>query len=165
MSNAILGAPGVTAAILPGSSPRTRLSILKHLWLAEKLVRPLPESSDFELDAFDLGRLLHSELFDVAPEGSVVGKHEDPDDGLAHALMRKAGCFSIVGPAADIGFDEAAVMWAAFYHLMFKENPKSMNVSAIESALTRLTETFKVPMTYIQRSDTSPYWRRIDLRT
>jgi len=76
---------------------------------------------------------------------------------LATALMRKNGCLSIVGPANDICFDEAAVMWASFYHLMFKEDPDAMAPSSMKLALSRLQETFS------RCSDASPPrgpWRR-----
>jgi hypothetical protein len=83
---------------------------------------------------------------------------------LANELMRKSGCFSIVGPATDIRFDDAAVIWAAFYHLMFRENPKVMKAAAIEAALARLIGTFDVPMTYMRRTGEKPYWRQVDFR-
>jgi hypothetical protein len=77
--------------------------------------------------------------------------------------MSKAGCRSIVGPTGVVQFDEAAVMWAAFYQVMFKENRSRMTSASIELALTRLQDAFQVPMTYLQRTSTSPYWKRIPL--
>jgi len=60
--------------------------------------------------------------------------------------MGRSGCYSIVGPAREIGFDEAAVMWASFYHLMFKQNLKAMKSASLEDVLKRLSLTFGVQM-------------------
>jgi hypothetical protein len=114
----------------------------------------------YEVPFADLGRLLRPHL---TGRRLFVSACQAVNGDLADALMRKAGCFSIVGPAEDIGFDEAAVMWAAFYHLMFKENPRAMKAASIELALARLIQTFGVPMTYLQRTRKRPYWRQIDL--
>jgi hypothetical protein len=113
-----------------------------------------------EIPFVELGRLLRPHL---RSRRLFVSACQAVNADLAESLMRRAGCFSIVGPAADIGFDEAAVMWAAFYHLMFKENPKAMKASTIESALARLITTFEVPMTYVQRTGKQPYWRKVEL--
>lgn len=67
-------------------------------------------------------------------------------------------------PARDVGFDEAAVMWAAFYHLMFKQNARAMKGADIQSMLERLIETFGTPMSYIRQASTPPYWREVTLR-
>lgn len=85
------------------------------------------------------------------------------NDDLAGAVMRKQGCLSIVGPDLDVGFDEAAVMWAAFYYLMFKANPSSMNSSVMEKALRQIQDTFEVPVAFIRRTDKAPYWRWVNL--
>jgi hypothetical protein len=115
-----------------------------------------------EIPFGELGRLLRPFL---RGRRLFVSACQAVNDDLADALMRRTGCFSIVGPATDIGFDEAAVMWAAFYYLMFKKNPKAMNTRTIKAVLRQLSETFAVPMTYLQRTDTKPYWRRIELHT
>ena len=113
-----------------------------------------------EIPLAELGELLRPHL----PERRLfVSACRTVNSDLADQLMRKAGCFSIVGPATDIRFDDAAVIWAAFYHLMFRENPKVMKAAAIEAALARLIETFDVPMTYIRRTGTKPYWREVEL--
>lgn len=99
----------------------------------------------------------------VADRRVFVSACEAVNDDLARSLMRRGGCYSIVGPATEVRFDDAAVIWAAFYHLMFKENPKAMKSTGIEAALGRLVETFGVPMTYIRRTSKRPYWRRTEL--
>jgi len=106
----------------------------------------------------ELGELMASPLKN---RRLFVSACEAVNDDLADAVMRRGGCYSIVGPATDIGFDEAAVMWAAFYHLVFKKNSEGMNTRGIKAALSRVSETFSIPMTYIQRSDAKPYWKRV----
>jgi hypothetical protein len=69
------------------------------------------------------------------------------NDDFADAIMREHGCLSIVGPAQDIGFSQAAVMWAAFYHLMFERNPKAMNSTVMAGVLADLERTFDVELT------------------
>lgn len=44
--------------------------------------------------------------------------------GFAETLMQQSGCLSVLAPMNEIGFDDAAVFWTAFYHLMFKEEPR-----------------------------------------
>lgn len=83
---------------------------------------------------------------------------------LAEAVMPDSGCYSIIGPARDIAFGDAAVMWAAFYHLIFKQNAKVMKGADIRHILERLIETFSTPMTYIQRTTAPPHWREVTLR-
>lgn len=107
-----------------------------------------------------LGELLRPHLTDrrlfISACGAVNAR-------LAAAVMRRNGCRSIVGPRKDVGFDEAAVMWAAFYHVMFMENPSAMQNANIEAALLRLQSAFSLPMSYIQRSPSKPYWRQVKL--
>lgn len=108
----------------------------------------------------ELGELLRPHLMDRRLFVSACGA---VNTRLAAAVMRRNGCRSIVGPRRDIGFDEAAVMWAAFYHVMFKENPKAMQNANIEAALRRLQGAFGLPMSYIRRVPTKPYWRQVKL--
>jgi hypothetical protein len=86
---------------------------------------------------------------------------EAVNGNLADAVMPDSGCFSIIGPARDVGFDEAAVMWTAFYHLMFKQNPKAMKGADIRDVLEQLVEIFETPMTYIRRKRGSPHWQEV----
>lgn len=51
---------------------------------------------------------------------------------LATMLLARSGCRSVLAPVNSIGFDDAAVFWTAFYHLMFKGSPNSMSNARIE---------------------------------
>ena len=45
---------------------------------------------------------------------------------LAKEVFAHGSCRSVAGPASSINFDDAAIFWTAFYHLMFKKEAKSM---------------------------------------
>jgi len=53
------------------------------------------------------------------------------DSKFAKELMEKSQCHSVLGPAGSPYFDDAAIFWTSFYHLMFKENPASMSSADI----------------------------------
>ena len=67
---------------------------------------------------------------------------------LANAVMPNSGCLSIIGPYREVTFDDAAIVWASFYQLMFRENWNKMRREDIEFVLEGLTELFEVPIAY-----------------
>lgn len=73
---------------------------------------------------------------------SVVNKE------LAKNIIPLTECYSIIGPARDIGFNDAAIMWASFYHLMFKENSSSMVREGLLKNLQKVVDTFGEPLNY-----------------
>src|SRR5258708_36248933 len=77
---------------------------------------------------------------------SVVNKE------FARAVMPNSECQSIVGPTEAISFADAAMMWAAFYHLVFKMDPDAMNMEAIRSALEKTRDAFGIPFRYFAKS-------------
>jgi hypothetical protein len=38
----------------------------------------------------------------------------------ADALMSETGCYSVMGPSEDVRFDDSAIVWASFYHRVFR---------------------------------------------
>lgn len=74
------------------------------------------------------------------------------NDNLAKAVIPSSECYSILGPAKDIHFNDAAILWASFYHLMFKDNCKSMNRSRILHHARNVSTMFKVPLNYYSKS-------------
>ena len=50
---------------------------------------------------------------------------------LAECLFQEAECRSLAGPKSNINFDDAAIFWTSFYHLMFKREAKSMSTRNI----------------------------------
>jgi hypothetical protein len=77
---------------------------------------------------------------------------------LAQNIMSRDGCYSVIGPTNDVYFSDAAIMWAAFYHLVFKANRKSMNRDRVSQALQKVCNTFGTSVRYFSRSDTPPYF-------
>jgi hypothetical protein len=47
---------------------------------------------------------------------------------LAKKIIPSSGCYSIIGPNDNIAFNDAAIFWSSFYHLIFKSNSDAMNV-------------------------------------
>lgn len=74
------------------------------------------------------------------------------NDSLAKKVIPSSDCYSILGPAKDIHFNDAAILWATFYHLMFKDNCKSMNRSRILQHANNVSTMFKVPLNYYSKS-------------
>jgi hypothetical protein len=54
---------------------------------------------------------------------------------FATELLTNSECWSVLAPVGEIYFDDAAIFWTAFYHLIFKENPDSMNRARIEKTV------------------------------
>ena len=73
------------------------------------------------------------------------------NDNLAKAVMKDSDCNSIVGPSAKVFFDQAAVMWASFYHLAFREDDRRIKRREIRSISRDLSKLFKVPLVYCRR--------------
>lgn len=71
---------------------------------------------------------------------------------LAQTVIPSSRCFSIIGPARDVFFSDAAIIYASFYHLVFKADRKRMTRRGILPALQKVTNTFEVPLNYYSRS-------------
>jgi hypothetical protein len=74
--------------------------------------------------------------------------HED----MAKEIIPKTGCYSVVGPNEDILFSDAAILWAAIYHLMFSENSNAMNHRTLKKHLENTTKLFSVGISYFSKS-------------
>lgn len=71
---------------------------------------------------------------------------------LAEAVIPASKCWSIVGPDIEIEYSDAAIMWASFYHLTFKEDPKKMTRGSVKRALRKVVKAFGVPLNYYAKS-------------
>ncbi len=84
---------------------------------------------------------------------------------LARAVFSKARPYSIMGPAQDLYFSEAAVFWAGFYTVMLLEN-RSMSKERILTNARNLASSFGLDFNYFgrdnsqQRGFTTPTIRR-----
>jgi hypothetical protein len=71
---------------------------------------------------------------------------------LAEALLPGTECYSVIGPSKAIEFDRAAIFWASFYHLMLRDEAKSMKHSQLENITSSLQTLFGLHMRYFQAS-------------
>lgn len=78
------------------------------------------------------------------------------NDACARTLLPETGCLSLIGPSHDIDFDRAAVFWAAFYHLMLRDDARAMKRAQLEETTASLTTLFDVRMRYYTASKSSP---------
>jgi len=67
---------------------------------------------------------------------------------LAEALLCDTGCYSVVGPSADIEFGEAAVFWAALYYVLFRDEAKSVSRKALGSAIAKVSGALDARVEY-----------------
>jgi hypothetical protein len=75
--------------------------------------------------------------------------------GLAKELMPRSGCWSIMGPTGRIHFNVAVVLWASFYHLMFRADSEKMSYEAIKATAKKVVQMFEEPMTLIRHAESS----------
>ena len=87
------------------------------------------------------------------------------DQSLANVVMTQTGCRSIIGPKRDILFGDAALMWATFYHLMFRDPENSaMKGGKIRWALRRIHHTFGEEFEYFTRDDNTAGYKNVDVQ-
>ena len=65
------------------------------------------------------------------------------NDDLARAILPDSECHSVIGPNYAINFDDAVLIWASFYHLMFRDPEiRVMKSGKIRWALRRVRDAF-----------------------
>lgn len=82
---------------------------------------------------------------------------------LADALSRHTECHSVIGPCLPITFGDAALMWASFYHLVFRQSPDGMNRKVITTVLGKICPMFQVKFDYYRRSTSSGQFKRVNI--
>lgn len=70
---------------------------------------------------------------------------------LAKSLFSESECFSMIGPKRNVEFNDAAILWSSFYHLMFKRNSRAMKHTMVIENAQKVSTTFNVPLNYFQR--------------
>jgi len=84
------------------------------------------------------------------------------NENLATAVMQGSGCQSVIGPRKDISFGDAALMWASFYHLMFRDKDQNkMTSGKISWALRRIHYAFQEEFDYFTRADNPRGWKKV----
>jgi hypothetical protein len=72
---------------------------------------------------------------------------------LAEALLKRSGCYSIIGPCRKINFDDALMMWASFYHLAFRDEGELRLLGGkIRWALRRIQKSFGEEFHYYRKT-------------
>ena len=84
-----------------------------------------------------------------------VSACEMANSRLAAELLPGTGCYSLIGPASRIGFDDAAAFWVSFYHLMFKLNPRTMKHVELKRRIVELSALFEESFHYFAASRSS----------
>ncbi len=74
----------------------------------------------------------------------------------AKAIIPRSGCLSVIGPNENVYFSDAAVLWAALYHLMFSHNSEQMKRAELLKFLRRTSVLFEVNMSYFSKSASAP---------
>ncbi len=84
------------------------------------------------------------------------------NENLAEALMKKSGCYSVIGPCRKINFDDASMMWASFYHLAFRDEGELRLLGGkIRWALRRIQRSFGEEFHYYRKARNG--WKREDI--
>jgi hypothetical protein len=71
---------------------------------------------------------------------------------LAQAVIPLSQCYSVIGPINAIEFKDAAIIWASFYHLMYKTNNANMLRDGLIENLQKIVNTFEEPLNYFSIS-------------
>ena len=77
-----------------------------------------------------------------------VSACEVVNERFSEAVNPDEECYSIIGPRDEIRFDDAAIMWASFYHLMLRDS-KVMRSEPIRATLERIEQTFGQTFVYL----------------
>ena len=99
----------------------------------------------------DLGRILRPHLTGRRVFLSACGMTTME---LATELLNQSGCRSVIGPAEEVYFGDAALLWSSFYHLMFRTNESAMQRKWVLAHLQSTANMFGVPMNYFSSSRT-----------
>jgi hypothetical protein len=92
--------------------------------------------------------LLNKRVFVSACEAVNHENHE-----LANVVLRNTGCYSLIGSAEPINFDDAAMFWSTFYYLAFQNQEETkFKRDLIVGILRKLTELYPVKMNYYSYS-------------
>lgn len=86
------------------------------------------------------------------------------NDDFAKVVIPESGCQSLIGPRKSICFDDAVLMWASFYHLMFRDPEiDRMKGGKIRWALRRIRYAFGIEFNYFRREDTKKGYSKVDI--
>jgi len=77
------------------------------------------------------------------------------NDRLAKLLMPGSGCYSILGPDQDVLFNDAAILWASLYHMMFAWDSAAMTGAVLRRRAQAVADMYQVRLSYFGRDRTT----------
>lgn len=69
--------------------------------------------------------------------------------------MPGTDCYSILGPDQDILFNDAAILWASLYHMMFAWDSKSMAGPILRQRAQAVADMYQIRLSYYGRDRTT----------
>lgn len=81
------------------------------------------------------------------------------NEELAKRILTESDCYSLIGPNTPIDFDDAAVFWASFYHLMLKN--ETMQMKELKQVVQDVSGLFSVSMSYFTKSRSEGFRRLV----
>ena len=72
---------------------------------------------------------------------------------LAKELFPFCKCYSLIGFENDVSFNDAAITWASFYHLILKND--KMRYDKISPILESISKLYSIPINYFQASQSA----------
>lgn len=78
------------------------------------------------------------------------------NDRLAYSLA-PTDLLSLIGPSEDVEFDDAAIFYAAFYHMIFNADKDHMKNHQVELALDKLTGLLGIGVNAFFRKQSGTY--------
>ncbi len=96
------------------------------------------------------GPLVHNLLSDKRVFVSACEAVNHENHLLANMVLRDTGCYSLIGSAEEINFDDAAMFWSTFYYLAYQKQVEEVTIKrdVIVRILKKLTELYPVKMNY-----------------
>ena len=78
------------------------------------------------------------------------------NDSLASLLMPNSGCSSMLGPHQNVAFNDAAILWASLYHMMFAQDSAAMHGAVLRRKAQAVANMYRVRLSYFGRDRSTP---------
>ena len=66
------------------------------------------------------------------------------NETLAKEIIPDSGCFSILGPDENIAFNDAAILWASLYHVLFTADPNAITRVGLTAKAQEVSNMYRV---------------------
>jgi hypothetical protein len=116
------------------------------------------------LDSIRLPRLAALLTPHLAKRRLFVSACSMTNESLASLVMPNSGCHSIVGPAEDILFSDAAILWSSLYHVMFASDSGLMKRRTLKSKTQEVANMYRVRMKVFASASDSEGYEAFDIR-